>query len=146
MEIWDYYTAENLYTGPTYDLELISDFEMANPSNETSLTSTNNSPDIDREDSQRCLTGCYGTTQDFPRDEVSYLLYELSRLKEELDQQTTQWRNTWDSLDVKKVLSSYTRSVRMFSFCHILLPFISNRCIVLVVLRCLQMNDPHTLS
>ena len=127
MEIWDYYTAENLYTGPTYDLELISDFEMANPSNETSLTSTNNSPDIDREDSQRCLTGCYGTTQ------VSYLLYELSRLKEELDQQTTQWRNTWDSLDVKKVLSSYTRSVRMFSFCLILFPFTLDRWIALVI-------------
>ena len=45
---------ENLFTGPTYDVEMMADFEMANPGNESA------SADIDREDLQRCVTGCYG--------------------------------------------------------------------------------------
>ena len=58
LEIWDYYTAENLYTGPTYDLELLSDFEMASPGTEGPVSSLQ-APDVEREDSQRCFTGLW---------------------------------------------------------------------------------------
>ena len=53
LEIWDYLTAENLFTGPTYDVEMIADFEMSDPAQSST-------GDVDREDLQRCVTGCYG--------------------------------------------------------------------------------------
>lgn len=106
LEIWDYYTSENLYTGPIYDLELFADLELANVSNEGGVTAN---PDIDREDFQTCLNGCYGNTQDIPRDEATYLLNELNRLKEELDQKTQHWTATWDDLKIKDVLKRQTR-------------------------------------
>jgi len=116
LEVWDYYTYENLYTGPTYDLELITDFEMANPSNE-SLSTDTNVTDIDREDTQRCLTGCYGSTLDFPRDEASYLLYELNRLKDELEQvNMVNWRTMWNELNVKKTLKTQTKALNWQEF------------------------------
>lgn len=108
LEIWDYYTAENLYTGPTYDLELIADFDIASPGNEPAA---NVPQDVEREDSQRCFTGCYGNTFEFPRDEASYLLYELSRLREELDQRSRNWRSTWDDLDIRDLLKRKSRQV-----------------------------------
>ncbi|XP_047135249.1 myotubularin-related protein 13 isoform X1 [Hydra vulgaris] len=109
LEIWDYYIAENLYTGPTYDPEIISDFDMGTSINEVGVD-TNTSNDVDREDSQRCVTGCYGTTKDFPRDECSYLLNELSRLAEELDQSTQKWQNVWMKIDIKEILHKQQRS------------------------------------
>ena len=102
-----------MYTGPTYDLELIADFEIASPGNEPGNMQT---PDVEREDSQRCFTGCYGNTFEFPRDEASYLLYELSRLKEELDQSTRNWRSIWDDLDVKDLLKRKSRQVCILGF------------------------------
>ena len=113
LEIWDYFIAENLYTGPTYDLELVSDFDMGTSNNEVAVDA-NIANDVDREDSQRCVTGCYGSTKDFPRDECSYLLNELSRLAEELDQSTQQWQSIWNKIDVKEMLRSQQRSVCNF--------------------------------
>lgn len=130
LEIWDYYTSENLYTGPIYDLELFADLELANVSNEGGVTAN---PDIDREDFQTCLNGCYGNTQDIPRDEATYLLNELNRLKEELDQKTQHWTATWDDLKIKDVLKRQTRMVRKN---NLLCVYINSLLLLLTLLLC----------
>jgi len=111
LEVWDYLTVENLFTGPTYDVEMMADFEMANPGNESSALA-----DIDREDLQRCVTGCYGSTQEFPRDEVTYLLSELVRLRDEMDQSNRQWTDTWSDLDVKSVVKRQSKAMKWSSY------------------------------
>lgn len=101
-------------------MELISDFEIANPAgNETSITAATPT-DVDREDSQRCMTGCYGNTQEFPRDEITYLLSELSRLNEEMDQSSKRWKSTFEELSVKNVLKKQYKSVSVVVWCVLL--------------------------
>ena len=91
-----------MYTGATYDLELVSDFDIESTGNDPGMASTTN--DVEREDSARCLTGCYGNTLEFPRNEVAYLLNELSRLRDELDKTPEPWHSTWEVLDLKDAI------------------------------------------
>jgi len=61
-----------------------------------------------------------GTTQEFPRDEVTYLLSELARLKDEMDKSYQRWTKTWSDLDIKNVLKRQSKAVNETSFYSLL--------------------------
>ena len=52
-----------------------------------------------------------GSTQEFLRDEASFLLSEMARLKDEMDESTDLWRTTWSDLDVKSVVKKQSKEV-----------------------------------
>ena len=89
--MWKYYTTENLFTGPMFDLELINEMEH----------SLDDEPSGDgaHDTLGRCMSGCYGDVTQFTRDECSHLLQELSRLEDEADQKPRRWEQVWHKLD-----------------------------------------------
>ena len=110
LQIWDFYLSENLYTGPIYDLEMISDMDTVNPNSEATSQSQATAVEV-KEDWRQCLIGYYGDTSQFVRDEVSYQLNEVFRLREELDRSVKLWKNMWLDIDVHKEVRKQTRSV-----------------------------------
>ncbi len=111
MQIWDFYLSENLYTGPIYDLEIISDMDTVNPNSEATSQTQATSVEV-KEDWGQCLMGCYGDTSMFVRDQVSFCLNEIYRLREELDQSNLPWNSSWGDLDINQHIRKQTRSVR----------------------------------
>ena len=67
-----------------------------------------------KEDWGQCLMGCYGDTTQFVRDEASFLLSEIFRLREDLGQTMEVWRDVWEGLDVKQHLKQHHKSVRKY--------------------------------
>ena len=110
LEVWDFYLNENLYTGGIYDLELMSDMDTVNPNSEATSQSQATAVEM-KEDWRQCLIGYYGDTTQFIRDETSYQLNELLRLREELDKTAIHWNELWMDIDVTKQVRKQTRSV-----------------------------------
>ncbi|XP_031559820.1 myotubularin-related protein 13-like [Actinia tenebrosa] len=90
LKVWKYYVTENLSTGPLYDAELVNEVE--------STVEDQQSPQH-KHDVRRCMTGCYGDVTQFPRDECTWLLQEVSRLEEEADCVPGGWEQTWKGLE-----------------------------------------------
>eukprot|EP00794_Sanderia_malayensis_P018071 gene18071-19880_t len=110
LNVWDFYTNENLYTGSIYDLEVMSDMDTVNPNSEATSQAQGTAVEV-REDWGQCLMGCYGDTSQFVRDQVSFCLNEIYRLREELDQNALQWNNTWVGMNLQQQIRKQTRSV-----------------------------------
>ncbi|XP_065070584.1 myotubularin-related protein 5-like [Rhopilema esculentum] len=110
LEVWDFYLNENLYTGGIYDLELMSDMDTVNPNSEATSQSQATAVEM-KEDWRQCLIGYYGDTTQFIRDETSYQLNELLRLREELDKTAIYWNELWMDIDVTKQVRKQTRSL-----------------------------------
>ena len=91
LKVWKYYTTENLFTGPTYDLELIHEME--------STLEDEPSAGGNQDTLGRCMSGCYGDVTQFTRDECSYMLQELNRLEDEADQKPRRWEQVWHKLE-----------------------------------------------
>lgn len=85
--------------------------DTVNPNSEATSQSQATAVEV-KEDWRQCLIGYYGDTSQFVRDEASFMLNELLRLREELDQSNVAWKNTWLDVDVSKQLRKITRSVR----------------------------------
>ena len=113
LQLWDFYVSENLYTGPIYDLEVISDMDTVNPNSEATTQTQGIAVEV-KEDWGQCLMGCYGDTSQFVRDEVSFCLNEIYRLREELDQVALPWKSCWDTMEINQCIRKQTRSVSSF--------------------------------
>jgi len=110
LNLWDFYLNENLYVGGIYDLEFISDMDTVNPNNEATSQSQATAVEV-KEDWRQCLIGYYGDTSQFVRDEVSYQLNEVLRLREELDRSNIAWKNTWHDVNVHQLVRKMTKSI-----------------------------------
>ncbi len=110
LQVWDFYTSENLYTGPIYDLEVMSDMDTVNPNSEAASQAQATAVEV-KEDWGQCLMGCYGDTSQFVRDQVSFCMNEIYRLREELDQNTLPWGDAWNGLNIQQQIRKQTRSV-----------------------------------
>ena len=92
-----------------------------NPNNEATSQSQATAVEV-KEDWRQCLIGYYGDTSQFVRDEVSYQLNEVLRLREELDRSNIAWKNTWHDVNVQQLVRKMTKSV-LCAILSICLPF-----------------------
>lgn len=67
------------------------------------------------------MTGCYGDITQFPRNECTWLLQEVSRLEEEADHLVNTWEHTWKSLDFpppRRTVSHCDGKYKRFEMCN----------------------------
>ena len=93
--------------------------DTVNPNSESTSQSQAIAVEV-KDDWRQCLIGYYGDTSQFIRDEVSYQLNELLRLKEELDRPNVAWKSTWHDVDAQKIVRKMTRSVGKTVFCLVI--------------------------
>ena len=84
--------------------------DTVNPNSEATSQSQATAVEV-KEDWRQCLIGYYGDTSQFIRDEVSYQLNEILRLREELDRSNVVWKTTWQDVDTQKMVRKMTKSV-----------------------------------
>uniref|UniRef100_A0A7M4FTI6 SET binding factor 1 n=1 Tax=Crocodylus porosus TaxID=8502 RepID=A0A7M4FTI6_CROPO len=89
LKVWDYYTAETLAEGPSYDWELVQG--PAEPADEAERQETG-APQSKR----RIIWPCYDNRSRMEPDAISKLLEELHNLEVELGHMPERWKDTWD--------------------------------------------------
>ncbi|XP_025071226.1 myotubularin-related protein 5 isoform X4 [Alligator sinensis] len=108
LKVWDYYTAETLAEGPSYDWELAQG--PAEPAEEAERQETG------APQSKRCIIWpCYDNRGRVEPDAISKLLEELHNLEMELGHMPERWKDTWDKVKASQRTEARQEGSRMAS-------------------------------
>uniref|UniRef100_A0A7M4EAZ4 SET binding factor 1 n=1 Tax=Crocodylus porosus TaxID=8502 RepID=A0A7M4EAZ4_CROPO len=108
LKVWDYYTAETLAEGPSYDWELVQG--PAEPADEAERQETG-APQSKR----RIIWPCYDNRSRMEPDAISKLLEELHNLEVELGHMPERWKDTWDKVKASQRTEARQEGSRMVS-------------------------------